>query len=433
MAAFSIKLVLKVMFLLVSSAMWKRGQAAALKCAFSSSSTSQIIGVMSRQRHTICSPTPVPIYNRFDIPKGKVPLYSIYSTARNLSSNNGNDTSDGAAAVKLTPGITIQTALNYAIQALERKSVPEPEESALNLLSQSLGLCWELGHRELREILLLPSTSKSVLANQPMSEEQCNTFQSLIERRIHLEPLQYIIGQWDFHDLIGLKIKQPMLCPRPETEELVEFVLKDVSELIRNRGSTKERIRILDVGSGTGAIGLAIANRYCDEVQVLALDVLPEAVELSNDNAKRFLANHIDEEEGCEVDTIYKAILCSADDFTNTQAGETYKMDFDIVVSNPPYIPSRDMATLSEDVSRYESDKALCGGDDGLDIVRHIVKRLPEWTTGNCWMEVDDSHPSLIADWLSPGSLESSRLGVECVSTHKDFCGRDRFVKLRVL
>ncbi|KAL7500004.1 hypothetical protein ACHAWT_010945 [Skeletonema menzelii] len=357
---------------------------------------------MSRQRHTICSPTPVPIYTRFDIPKGKVPLYSIYSTARNLSSNNGNDTSDGAAAVKLTPGITIQTALNYAIQALERKSVPEPEESALNLLSHSLGLCWELGHQ-------------SVLANQPMSEEQCNAFQSLIERRIHLEPLQYIIGQWDFHDLIGLKIKEPMLCPRPETEELVEFVLKDVSELIRNRGSTKERIRILDVGSGTGAIGLAIANRYCDEVQVLALDVLPEAVELSNDNAKRFLANHID------------------DDFTNTQAGETYKMDFDIVVSNPPYIPSRDMATLSEDVSRYESDKALCGGDDGLDIVRHIVKRLPEWTTGNCWMEVDDSHPSLIADWLSPGSLESSRLGVECVSTHKDFCGRDRFVKLRVL
>ncbi len=91
------------------------------------------------------------------------------------------------------------------------------------------------------------------------------------------------------------------------------------------------------------------------------------------------------------------------------------------------------MATLSEDVSKYESDKALCGGDDGLDIIRHIVRRLPEWTSGNCWMEVDDSHPSLIADWLSPGSQESVRLGVECISTYKDFCGRDRFVKLRVL
>lgn len=427
MSASSVQLMLKIMLLLAIS----RVQAAARRCAFSSSSISQII--ISGQRRTACSAAPAPIHTRNIIPKGKVSLYSTYSTARNLSSNNGNHPSDAAAAVQLSPGTTIQTALNDSIQTLERKSVPEPEESALNLLSHSLGLSWEDGHRRLREILQLPSTSNSVLANQPMSAEQCNTFLSLLQRRINLEPLQYIIGQWDFHDLIGYKIKEPMLCPRPETEELVEFVLKEVSELIRNRGSTNERIRILDVGSGTGAIGVAIANRYRDEVQVVALDVLPEAVELSNDNAKRFLANHMNEKERCDVDTIYKAILCSADDFTNTQGGKTYKMDFDIVVSNPPYIPSRDMATLSEDVSRYESEKALCGGDDGLDIIRHIVKRLPEWTTGNCWMEVDDSHPSLIADWLSPGSVESSRLGVECASTHKDFCGRDRFVKLRVL
>jgi release factor glutamine methyltransferase len=71
-------------------------------------------------------------------------------------------------------------------------------------------------------------------------------------------------------------------------------------------------------------------------------------------------------------------------------------MDFDIVVSNPPYIPAKDMDMLSKDVVGYESDRALCGGEDGLDIIRHIVHRLPEWTNGNCWLEVDDSHPSLI-------------------------------------
>lgn len=437
MTVYTVQLIQKIMLLLLSSsAIWTtRAQAAAIRrCAFLSSSTSQILSMSGRQR-SVCSSLSFPMHTRCSIPKGdSIPLHSIYSTARNLSSNNiGDDTSDAATAVQLTPGITVQTALNDAIQALEKKSIPEPEESALNLLSHSLDLSWEHGHRELREILRLPPTSNSILANQPMSEEQCNTYQSLLDRRILLEPLQYIIGQWDFHDLIGLKIKEPMLCPRPETEELVEFVLKEVSELLRNRGSTNERIRILDVGCGTGAIGLAIANRYRDEVQVVALDVLPEAVELSNNNARRFLANHVNTKEGLEVNTIYEAILCAAHDFTNTQGLYTYKMDFDIVVSNPPYIPSKDMVTLSEDVSRYESDTALCGGDDGLDIIRHIVRRLPEWTSGNCWMEVDDSHPSLIADWLSPGSHESARLGVECISTYEDFCGRDRFVKLRVL
>ena len=340
------------------------------------------------------------------------------------------DASEDAVVQLFTPGVSVRNALNDAIHTLEKRSVPEPEESALHLLSHSLNLSWENGHRELRDILHLPSTSKSMLANQLMSDEQCDTFHSLIERRIQFEPLQYIIGQWDFHDLVGLKVREPMLCPRPETEELVEFVLGEVGELIQNRGNSNKRIRVLDVGCGTGAIGLAIANRYRDEVQITALDIVPEAVELSNDNAKIFLSNNfgLNNEEG-KLRTIYNAILCSADEFTNTQGDEAYEMNFDIVVSNPPYIPSKDMTTLSEDVSAYESDKALCGGEDGLDVVRHIVKRLPEWTSGHCWLEVDSSHPSRIKDWLAPGASSE----VECISTFKDFCGRDRFVKLRVL
>ncbi len=375
-----------------------------------------------------------------------IPLPHRYSVAYLSSSSISDDIPDTSTVAQIiNPGSSIKTALHYAVQALERKSVPEPEESVLHLLSHSLGLSWESGHRELREVLRLPTMPDAIietsspsplqtLARQPMSKDQCNTFQALLERRIQLEPLQYIVGQWDFHNLVGLEIKKPMLCPRPETEELVEYVLEEVSQLIQRRDSSnKDRIRILDVGCGTGAIGLAIANRYHDVVQVVALDVLPEAVNLSNNNAKKFLSEYIGEEEENKLSSIYKAILCSADDFTNTQKEQSYKMDFDIVVSNPPYIPSKDMDMLSKDVVGYESDRALCGGEDGLDIIRHIVHRLPEWTNGNCWLEVDDSHPSLISDWLSSGSEESKRLGVECVETYNDFCGRDRFVKLRVL
>jgi len=424
MTDYSVYLMIKIIMILLvsSSALLARVQAATRCCAFSSTMTSQIT---SGRRS-------IPIRTRRNKRKGRIPLY-IYSSSHSLANSISNDISDATAVVQVTPGTKIQTALNAAVQALERKSVPEPEESALHLLSHSLDLSWENGHRELRDILRLPSISSSMLANQQMSEEQCNTFQSLLERRIHLEPIQYLVGRWDFHNLVGLKIKKPMLCPRPETEELVEFVLDEVSQLIRNKGSTNERIRILDVGCGTGAIGLAIANRYHNKVQVVALDILLEAVELSNDNAKKFLTNYIGELEEHKLGAMYKAILCSAENFTNTQEGQKYKMDFDVVVSNPPYIPSKDMDSLSNDVICYESDKALFGGEDGLDIIRHIVQRLPEWTTGNCWLEVDDSHPSIISDWLAPGSSESARLGVECVSTYKDFCGRDRFVKLRVL
>ena len=258
-----------------------------------------------------------------------------------------------------------------------------------------------------------------------------------------------IVGQWDFHDLSGLKIRRPMLCPRPETEELVELVLADIDRLIDDvqieAGGNNRKIRILDVGCGTGAIGIAIARRYPTHVQVIALDVSPEAVELSNENAGIFLSGSTGDigDKHVEVSSLYRAILCSARDFTNDEPCERkWEMDFDIVVSNPPYIPTKNMQGLSRDVTGFESHEALCGGDDGLDVIRDIVRRLPEWLSPtvasddrrhlhrHCWMEVDDSHPTKLEQLLAPGSKESILRGVEYCDSRKDFCGRDRFVKI---
>ncbi|KAL7526908.1 hypothetical protein ACHAXR_001705, partial [Thalassiosira sp. AJA248-18] len=377
--------------------------------------------------------------------------------------------------LQIPPDTTIYDALQLSLQILEDHSIPEPDESVLHLLSHALNLSWENGYRQLREVLMLPSPLSSPrqnnsitsqnqsildLAQQTLTSEQSTTYLSLLERRLTFEPLQYIVCQWDFHYLTGLKIRKPMLCPRPETEELVELVLADIDCLMKQRNAKagdERKIRILDVGCGTGAIGIAIANRYPRHVQVVALDVLPEAVELSNENAEQFLSGLLLDSDAKEggIDCLYQAILCSAKDFTNNpiEFGDTaisnnlkrkYEMDFDIVVSNPPYIPTKDMQDLSTDVVEYESHEALCGGDDGLNVIRDIVHRLPEWVSPvhvgqrregqrrHCWMEVDDSHPTMIAQWLAPGSKESTRWGVEHCSSGKDFCGRDRFVKLWV-
>ena len=286
------------------------------------------------------------------------------------------------------------------------------------------------------------------LAQQALTSDQCTRYKSLLERRLQFEPLQYIVGQWDFHHLIGLKIRKPILCPRPETEELVELVLEDIGKLIEMSDPVEKRgkIRILDVGCGTGAIGIAIAHKYPMHVQVFALDVLPEAVKLSNENAQTLLSDCIRDgnESNDGVDKLYKAVLCSARDFTNS-GNRTYEMNFDVVVSNPPYIPTKDMHDLTTDVVGFESPYALCGGYDGLDVIRDIIHRLPEWLSSPsildpmreklryCWMEVDDSHPAVLAQQLAPGSEESTVRGVEHCETCKDFCGRDRFVKLKCI
>ncbi len=119
--------------------------------------------------------------------------------------------------------------------------MPEPHESAVHLLSHALGLDWDDGHHRLQEaVALLPPPLTRAgrnapavgLAGRTLLLEECLLYLSLLERRARFKPLQYIVGRWDFHHLSGLRIRRPMLCPRPETEELVELVLSDVGRLI---------------------------------------------------------------------------------------------------------------------------------------------------------------------------------------------------------
>ena len=149
-----------------------------------------------------------------------------------------------------------------------------------------------------------------------------------------------------------------------------------------------------------------------------ALDVEPIAVETAGANAERVL--------GPRWSDRYIAQLMSFEDFT-VAANQPL---FDLVVSNPPYIPKADMEQLDKTVL-HESQVALFGGGaDGMDTIRAIVRKLPEWCRPGaaCWMEVDPTHPEKLREWLDGNAT----LAVAFVGSYTDMFGSDRFVQLVV-
>jgi len=311
-------------------------------------------------------------------------------------------------------GWTVKETLQGSLSFLQEADAPEPESSVTQLLASALNLPWSNGFVLLRDVMQSTYDSDDELATRTLTLDETTALRDMLSRRADKEPLQYILGKWDFLDYTFV-IRRPLLCPRPETEELVLKVVEDCKQLQQ----LDKLLRILDIGCGTGAIGVSLASML-PNCQVTAIDIDEIAVQTSNDNAKLILGN-----VGVER---YQALLSSARDFT-------YHSDatpFDVIVSNPPYIPECYMPTLSEDVVRYESKDALCGGEDGMNVIRDIVYRAAEWgRTGTViWMEVDPTHPKLLQEWLDK---EGTFLGVVFDSAHQDLYGRDRFVKLKVV
>lgn len=166
-------------------------------------------------------------------------------------------------------------------------------------------------------------------------------------------PVQYLIGSEQFYGREFI-VNPAVLIPRPETEELVEGVLKRINRLF----SKQEPVDVVDVGTGSGAIAvtLALENR---SLRVSATDISPESLEVAKENAQRL---------GAEVE-----FWCG--DLLQPLIQANRKVD--VVVSNPPYIPEEDIASLSPVVKNCEPLRALVGGKDGLDFYRRFMSELP--------------------------------------------------------
>ena len=183
---------------------------------------------------------------------------------------------------------------------------------------------------------------------EQVPDEIVNKFLEAIEKRSKGYPIQYIIKEKEFMGL-NFYIEEGVLIPRPDTEIIVEYIL----EYIDKRHS-QEQINILDIGIGSGAIGLSIAY-YKKNVHVCGVDISHKALEVANINKDRFNLSNVK--------------LIKSDLFEKISEEEK----FHIIVSNPPYIPTEDMESLQEEVKNYEPRTALDGGKEGMDFYRRII------------------------------------------------------------
>ncbi|GLV33052.1 HemK methyltransferase 1 [Carabus blaptoides fortunei] len=273
-------------------------------------------------------------------------------------------------------------------------NVSEPEESIQNILAHVIGT------NKISEV------SKQFSLH--LSNEQILKLEEMCELRLKSMPVQYIIGEWQFRDLT-LKMRPPVFIPRPETELLVDILLQDMKR-------TNNVCDILDICCGSGAISLAILKEHSN-IQVTAIDQSPEACQLTLENAG---VHHLE-----------NRIIVRQSEVTDENRLSEIGTDFDVIISNPPYVPTADVDRVQPEIKLYEDLAALDGGEDGLSIIRPILQIATEKLRqgGNLYLETDPSHPVLIQTIIE----DNPSLALGHLKIYKDFCNKDRFVKMEKL
>ncbi len=186
-----------------------------------------------------------------------------------------------------------------------------------------------------------------------ISEEKIHKLELYINRRLSGEPVSRIIGVREFWGM-PFALNEATLDPRADTETLIEFVI----ELLKDQTTYNEDIRILDIGTGTGCVILSLLSEFKNAMGV-GIDISHDALKIAKQNAEKLnLSNRVEFIQSNWLDSI-----CGR---------------FDIIVSNPPYIPTDDINTLMPEVRKYDPLAALDGGIDGLDAYRTIISQINE-------------------------------------------------------
>lgn len=273
---------------------------------------------------------------------------------------------------------TVRRAILWTASYLQKKGADSPRTDADLLLADALGVD--------RLRLLLDF-------DKPLTPEELAAYRKRIERRARGEPLAYILGRKEFYGR-DFVVGPEVLIPRPETEALVDFGKEEIGE--------NQPARVLDLCAGTGCVGISLAlERPRATVDLVEVD--PGAAEVARRNVDRHGV-------GDRVRVLVGDLFAPADGI------------YDVIVSNPPYVPSGEIEGLSREV-RMEPRLALDGGPDGLSVVRRIAADAAARLRpgGMLALELSLEQPPVVADLLL-------RSGFARAEVRPDFTHRDRYV-----
>lgn len=263
--------------------------------------------------------------------------------------------------------MTVLEAIQRSADFLARKGVDSPRLQAELLLAH---------------VLQVPRMRLYLDFERALTAGQADALRALVVRRGQREPLQHLVGTVCFCGL-ELTVNRHVLIPRPETELLAEAAW----QWLGNRGAGAAA---LDFGTGSGCLALALA-RHCPEATVVAVDVSPDALAAAQENAR-------------QLGLAARVAFRTSDGFSGLEPG----LQFDLVVSNPPYIPSAEIASLQPEVRDHDPILALDGGRDGLDFYRRLARETQSWLKpgGRLMLEFGDGQSEAVAalleaqDWL---------------------------------
>lgn len=232
---------------------------------------------------------------------------------------------------------TVQKVLNWTIDHLKKHGSESPRLEAEILLSHAHGISRIQLYTRYSDIL---------------SPEIRGKMRELVQRRAKSEPVAYLVGYREFFSL-KFQVSSAVLIPRPETELIV---MEAIEHAKKHQITTPQGI---DLCTGSGCVGISCAKKQGTSNWVLT-DISPEALAVATENvAQHQLTERVQLREG----NLWDAVPSDA--------------TFDLITTNPPYIPRAEIAGLMQDVTQYEPHLALDGGEDGLDLIRHIVRELP--------------------------------------------------------
>jgi release factor glutamine methyltransferase len=270
----------------------------------------------------------------------------------------------------LKDGASVTETLRMMAQSFRLAGIEQPEVDARLLLGHALHL----------DRARLIAQSDRVLEAREVA-----AVSALAARRLRREPVSRIFGRKEFWTL-SLDISPDVLVPRPETETVVEAVL----DFVALHGSRMEKLRVLDIGTGSGALLLALLSELPNAIGT-GTDISVSALSVARGNAER---NGL-------------AGRCT---FVACNMADGVKPGFDLIVSNPPYIARAEIATLAPEVRDYDPVAALDGGTDGLDAYRAIAQEAPRLLApgGRLFVELGAGQ-----EWLVRAIFTSARLTVE--------------------